>query len=449
VWRDVSTHSREDDVKRTLNTLFAIQLAALLPAVPAAAQGLSEEERAIADYIEANAEDAIALLERVVNINSGTMNFAGVREVGQVFDDEFAALGFRTRWVPMDSVNRAGHLFAERRGGQGRRVLLIGHLDTVFEEDSQFQQFQRVDSSTATGPGVADMKGGNIVIVLALRALQAVGALENTSVIVAFTGDEEQPGVPVEYSRHRLTEAGLRSDIALGFEGNVGGVGMATVARRGVTRWVLRVGGVAAHSSQIFHEDVGSGAIFAAARILDQFREKLEGEQHLTFNPGLIAGGTAAGLDVEQSRAAAFGKTNVIAQLAFVSGDLRTLTDLQLQSAKDRMTDIVEDALEHSDAEIEFEELYPAMEPWAGNYELMGHLSQVNLDLGYGEVTALDPGLRGAADISFVSGTVEASLAGLGVAGAGTHTSSESVDLNSISVMAKRAAILIYRLTRG
>lgn len=435
-------------MNRALTLLIATPVVGLLCGAPAAAQDLSAGEQAIADYIDAHTEDAIALLEQVVSINSGTMNFAGVREVGRVFESEFAALGFRTRWIPMDSANRAGHLFAERRGGQGRRMLLIGHLDTVFEEDSPFQQFERIDASTGRGPGVADMKGGDVVIVLALQALDAVGALENTSVIVAFTGDEEHPGDPLDYARRHLNEAALRSDIALGFEGNVGGVAKATVARRGVTGWTLRVRGVPAHSSQIFREDLGSGAIFAAARILNEFREELQGEEHLTFNPGLIVGGTTADLDVEQSRGSAFGKTNVIAETAIVSGDLRTLSALQLRRAKDRMIDIVEDGLPHTDATIVFRDIYPPMEPWAENYALMEILSRVNRDLGYEEVTALDPGLRGAADISFVAETVEAALAGLGVIGDGAHTVEETVDLTSIPVMAKRAAILMYRLTR-
>jgi len=435
-------------VKSTLTLLVAAPAAVLLCGTPAAAQELSQAERAIVEYIDAHAEDAISLLERVVNINSGTMNFAGVREVGRVFESELAALGFRTRWIPMDSAHRAGHLFAERRGGQGRRMLLIGHLDTVFEQDSPFQRFERLDASVARGPGVSDMKGGDVVIVLALQALHAVGALDQTSVIVAFTGDEEHPGDPVDYARQHLREAALRSDIALGFEGNVGGVGMATVARRGVTAWTLHVRGVPAHSSQIFREDLGSGAIFAAARILNEFREELAGEEYLTLNPGVIVGGTTADLDMEQSRGSAFGKTNVIAETAIVSGDLRALSDLQLQRAKNRMSHIVEDALPHAEATIEFRELYPPMEPYAENYALMEILSQVNRALGYEEVAPLDPGLRGAADISFVAETVEAALAGLGVIGEDSHTVEETVDLTSIPVMAKRAALLIFGLTR-
>ncbi len=432
---------------RMLTLLTATLLASTLGGTAASAQDLSAEEQAIVEYIDAHAEDAIALLERVVNINSGTMNLDGVREVGRVFDSELAALGFRTRWVPMDSVNRAGHLFAERRGGQGWRLLLIGHLDTVFEEDSPFQRFER-EGSTATGPGVSDMKGGDVVILLALQALHAAGVLEGTSVIVALTGDEEHTGDPLDYAREHLREAALRSDVALGFEGNVGGVGQVTVARRGFTGWTLRVTGRPAHSSQIFRQDLGSGAIFEAARILNEFHEELKGEEYLTFNPGMILGGTTVDFEAELSRGSAFGKTNVIAETAVVIGDLRALSELQRERAKERMEDIVEESLPHTEATISFRDSYPPMEPTGENYALMEMLSRVNRDLGYGEVTEVDPGRRGAADISFVADVVEASLSGLGVIGEGAHTERETVDLGSIPVMAKRAALLMYRLTR-
>src|SRR5436190_6961593 len=108
--------------------------------VLAALQVSAPTERAIVSAVDANNADALALLERVVNINSGTHNFAGVRAVGDVFRKEFDALGFKTTWVDGAAFKRAGHLIAEH-AGPGPRVLLIGHLDTVFESDSPFQRF--------------------------------------------------------------------------------------------------------------------------------------------------------------------------------------------------------------------------------------------------------------------------------------------------------------------
>lgn len=422
----------------------------LIPAKQRSAfpQQLDATERAIVSYVDAHIDEAIGLLERVVNINSGTMNLEGVAAVGRVFGMELDALGFTTEWIDMSAVHRGGHLFAEVKGGGGKRVLLIGHLDTVFEKDSPFQRFERADS-IATGPGVEDMKGGDVVLLYALKALQAAGAIEGANIIVALTGDEENTGDPLSVGRAALLDAGRRSDVALGFEGGVGTIGTATVARRGFTGWEVRVGGIRAHSSQIFREDLGAGAIYEAARILSQFYEEMRGERYLTFNPGTILGGTAVEYDAMRSRGSAFGKTNVIAETTVIAGDLRTISIEQRERAKARMREIVDQHLPHTSAEIGFRDSYPAMEPTEANYALLQQLDRVSRDLGFGTVAPVDPGQRGAADVSFVAPIVEASLDGLGPVGGGGHTTAERVSLDTIGIMAKRAAVLIYRLTRS
>lgn len=419
-----------------------------LLAVPAlGAQSLDPVEAAIVRQVDEQQAQAVAFLERIVNINSGTMNLPGVREVGRVFDTEFAAIGFETRWVSLpDEMGRAGHFFAERAGNSGKRLLLIGHLDTVFETDSPFQQWVRRDS-IAEGPGTEDMKGGDVVVLYALKALYAVGALDGTRIIVAFTGDEEDTGDPLELTRRSLIEAARRSDVALGFEGGVETMNTATIARRGFTGWRLDVTGVRGHSSLIFNDRYGSGAIFEAARILNDFHEELTGEEYLTFGAGVILGGTDVQFDAELSRGAAFGKTNVIPQEVVVAGDLRTLTIEQRDRAKERMQEIVSRHLPQTEATIEFRDSYPPMAPTDGNRALFDQLDQVSRDLGYGPMEMVDPGRRGAADVSFVAPYLDG-LDGLGLLGDGGHTTEEMVFLESLPIMTKRAAVLIYRLTR-
>ncbi len=411
-----------------------------------AASPISPVEQRVMDHVDAHTEEAIRLLETTVNINSGTMNLEGVQEAGRVFESEFSALGFETSWVPMDTVERAGHLVAERKGSRGKKILLIGHIDTVFETDSPFQRFERM-GSMAAGPGVEDMKGGIVVIIYALKALDSVGALEDTTIRVVLTGDEEDTGDPLDISRGPLLEAAQASDVALGFEGGVGGTGTATVARRGFTGWELEVKGKAGHSSLIFKEDFGSGAIYEVSRILNAFHEELRGDQYLTFSPGIILGGTTSEYDVVQSRGTAFGKTNVIPETVVVAGDLRFISGRQRESAKDRMRTIVARNLPLTSAAISFQDSYPAMAPTLGNYALLEQLNQVSQELGFGPVAAVDPGLRGAADVSFAAPYVD-SLDGLGVVGTGGHTVDERVDLSSIPLMTKRAAVFIHRLTR-
>lgn len=406
---------------------------------------LQPMQKKIVEQVNQNMEEALRLLERVVNINSGTMNHDGVRKVGDIFQDEFNKIQFKTRWISMHMVHRAGHLFAERTGTQGKRILLIGHLDTVFEKESKFQPFEH-KGDRAVGQGVNDMKGGDVVALYALKALQQLGALENTSIIVAFMGDEEMTGDPQIVSRKDLIEAGKRSDIALGFE-SAEGLNTGTIARRGIGGWTLKTTGVQAHSSQIFTEELGSGAIFEAARILHSFHENLQGEKYLTFNPGVIVGGTEVNYDPEYSKGTAFGKTNVIAHSAIVEGDLRYISDEQFKNARAKMENIVKEALPKTKATIEFTEGWPGMAPTEGNMQLLKQLDAVSRDLGYPPIEPFDPGGRGAADISFVAEDLDC-LDGLGAMGGGGHTPNEDIDLKSLPILIQRAALLIYRLTR-
>ncbi|MBT8304747.1 MAG: M20/M25/M40 family metallo-hydrolase [Bacteroidia bacterium] len=409
------------------------------------AQNLSSKEKKIIKSIEANNPEAISFLKKVVNINSGTMNPEGVKEVGMVFKDAFNNIDFQTSWIDMPpEMNRAGHLFAETSGNKGKKLLLIGHLDTVFEADSPFQEFKMVNESIAHAPGGNDMKGGNVIVLYALKALQENGLLKNAQIIVAFTGDEESTGKPLTISRKDLIEAAKRSDIALGFE-NSTGFNYATVARRGASGWKLEVEGKRAHSSGVFSDRVGAGAIFELSRILNEFYNKVKGEEYLTFNPGVILGGTFVNLDEMTSKGDAFGKSNVVAQTAVVKGGLRFISEEQKENARSKMREIVADNLPQTSARISFTDSYPAMGPKEGNLNLLSVLNEVSLDLDQGEVLAYDPGRRGAADVSFVAEYVDC-LDGLGTMGSGAHTPQETVNLNTIEDLTKRTAILIYRL---
>ncbi|MDY8136372.1 M20/M25/M40 family metallo-hydrolase [Aquimarina sp. 2201CG5-10] len=401
-------------------------------------------EKKIIKSVEANHPSAIKFLEKVVNINSGTMNHQGVKKVGMVFKEQFDALDFKTNWIKMPpEVNRAGHLFAETTGKKGKKLLLIGHLDTVFEKDSPFQKFT-VDGDIAYGPGTNDMKGGDVIILYALKALHENNLLNNAQIIVAFTGDEESTGKPLSVSRKDLIDAAKRSDIALGFETSTG-FNYATVARRGSSGWKLEVKGKRAHSSGIFNNKIGAGAIFEASRILNEFYTTVKGEEFLTFNPGVILGGTEVSLNSELNKGEAFGKSNVVSQTVVVEGGLRFISEEQKENAREKMRKITQNNLPHTSAKISFKDSYPAMQPTDGNHNLLQLLNEVSHNLGQGEVEAYDPGKRGAADTSFVAEYVDC-LDGLGTMGKGAHTPKETLDLTTFEALTKRTAILIYRL---
>lgn len=398
-------------------------------------------------HIDRHESQALDLLERAVNINSGTMNLAGVREAGDLFRAEFDELGFETEWVDGEPFNRAGHLVAKWDAGEPR-ILLIGHLDTVFEPDSPFQRFERIDGDRARGPGIVDMKGGNVVMLHALKALKAAGVLDEMSIRVVLTGDEERRGEPLELATGALVDAARWADHAIGFEDGDGDPETAVVARRGSSSWSLRVTGKPAHSSQVFREDIGYGAIYEAARILDAFRTELASEENLTFNPGVIVGGTEVEMDRKTASGTAFGKNNVIAEHASVDGDLRAVSAEQLSMAVRRMQEIAAANLPRTQAEIAFRHRYPPMAPTPGNHRLLELYDQVSRDLGFGPVTAVDPRRAGAADISFAADHVEMAIDGLGLMGDGGHTVDETADLTTLGMQTKRAAVLLYRMSR-
>ena len=409
---------------------------------------LTADERALVTFIDAHNDEALALLERTVNINSGTMNFEGVRQVGAIFRSEFDALGFRTEWVDGASWNRAGHLVATHPG-RTPKIVLIGHLDTVFERDSPFQKFERVDASHAKGPGITDMKGGNVILLQALKALKSVGLLDAMNITVVLTGDEESAGRPLVKAREALVAAAKGAAFAIGFENGDGDPTHAVVGRRGTTSWRLDVTGVTGHSSQVFGPDLGSGAIYEAARIVNAFREHMAGEPHLTFNPGVMVGGTATELDTVESRGSAFGKTNVVAGTATVYGDLRALTMPQFEKAMATMRAIAAESLPKTKAQISFDEGYPPLAPTAGNERLLVMYDLASRDLGLGAVSAVSPDKAGAADVSFIAAEVPMIIDAVGLKGRDDHSPQETADLRTLPIQTKRAAVLIARLASG
>ncbi|HEX2764022.1 MAG TPA: M20/M25/M40 family metallo-hydrolase [Allosphingosinicella sp.] len=429
--------------------LSTLALSLLAVEAPAAAK-LSPAEQNMVRTVEREQPRTLALLEKLVNQNSGSRNLPGVEAVGRMMRAELEALGFQVRWVPMTEAGRAGHLIATHKGnGRGKRMLLIGHLDTVFEPDSPFQLFTLKDAGTAEGPGVGDDKGGIVVMVAALRAMQAAGTLKAADIEIVLTGDEEDAGEPIAIARRDLVAAGSRNDVALDFEGlaQEAGRDMGSIARRGAAAWQVAARGRTGHSSGIFGKASGNGAIYELARILDAFRTELP-EPNLTFNTGLIVGGATAALDEARIRGSATGKTNIIPAVAIARGDLRALSLEQQDRVKAKMQAIVARHLPGSEAEIAFDDhAYPPMAPTPASRALLARLNAINADLGLAAMGELDPLKRGAGDIGFVAHLLPG-LVGLGPGGEGSHAPGETIEVPTLWRQAKRAAILMTRLSR-
>jgi glutamate carboxypeptidase len=416
---------------------------------------LNKEEQKVIDYIDNNMPRAIALLKESVNINSGTLNIAGVKKVGEIFAREFEKANFKTQWINMpDSLRRAGHLVASigfneavgKKNTERKKLFLIGHLDTVFEPDMPSNPFTMLNDSTATGQGVNDMKGGDVVMIIALQALHEQGLLKDADIIAYLTGDEEHAANPREISRGDFIERAKQTDIALAFEG-ANGLNSVATARRGASGWTLNVKAKTGHSSGVFSANAGYGAIYEAARIVNEFRVQLSTEKYLTFNPGVFIGGSEMNYDPAKSTGTAIGKTNIISPAVTVTGDLRFLTEEQKINARKKMSTIVANNLAGTKATIKFTDGIPSMAPTDGNNKLLEVISSVTKDMGLGATMAGDPGSRGAGDISYIAAYVDC-IDGLGASGKGAHAPGETINLKELPYLIKRAALTIYRLSR-
>ena len=409
------------------------------------AQTLSPLEQKIVDAVNNKMAYAEALLKESVDINSGSLNINGVKKVGEVFAREFTKAGLTPEWVPLpDSLRRAGHLVATRKGTKGKKLFLIGHLDTVFEPDMPPNPYQRLNDSTATGQGVNDMKGGDVVAIIALQVLEEMGLLKDATIVAYFTGDEERSGSPTSVSRKDFIERAKTCDVALGFEGASGLRNVAT-GRRGSSGWELKVAAKTGHSAGIFTPNAGFGAIYEAARILNSFREELSSEKYLTFNPGIIVGGSEMNYNEKTAKGNAIGKTNIISPAVTVTGDLRFLTEKQKIAAREKMTAITQRNLGGTSATIRFKDGIPAMEPTEGNDAIRKIVSEVTMSMGLGPTAAGDPGSRGAGDISYVAKYLSG-IDGLGASGRGAHAPGETINLKEFPLLIQRTALLIHRL---
>jgi glutamate carboxypeptidase len=436
--------------------MLACAVSIAVAQTPQDSRPLSPMEQTMAAAVDSHNAADRQFLEKIVDVNSGTMHFAGVEAVKDLLAPQFEALGFKVHWVPMQSeTDRAGDLVAEHpcpqgEGRCGKRLLLIGHMDTVFEPSSSFQKYSLVagtDGKVATGPGVADMKGGLVIMLAALRAMKDAGALDHAEIRIVLSGDEERAGTPIEAARRDMIAAAKNSDVALEFEpsARIDGKDTVSLGRRSSTTWHLETTGLSGHSSQIFGARLGYGAIYEMARILDAFRRELP-EDGLTLSPGLILGGATAQVNADSTGGSATGKDNVIAASAQASGDIRTLNNEQTQRAEDKMRAIVAAHLPQTDAKISFNEGYPAMAATPAGHALLARWSEISVALGLGPVAESGVMTRGAGDIAFVASYVPG-LVGVGMLGEGYHAEGEKGYLDSIAPQAKRNAVLMERLT--
>ncbi|KAB1579175.1 M20/M25/M40 family metallo-hydrolase [Serratia marcescens] len=424
-------------------------LAAALGCSPLAfaAGALTPDEQALTRYITEHKAEQLQLLETLVNINSGTANAQGVRRTGERLRPEFELMGFHTRWAELPpAMKHTGSLIAIH-DGKGAGLLLIGHLDTVFPQDSPFQTFAlSPDGKTATGPGVIDDKGGIVTLLYALKALDHTGKLKDARITVVLTGDEELAAKPTSLSRLALREVAQTSDIALGFEFALSPDRLVT-ARRGLSEWFLSSIGKPMHSSVIFSSDAGDGAIYETARVLNAFHDALSDTPGLTLSPGLLLGGQTVNEDIQQGTGRASGLKTIIAAKTRVHGDLRYLSEPQKNAAVQKMRTATTHPLPHTSSQLAISDIMPVMPETEASRQLLTQFSDISVALGEGPLQAIPAAERGGADASYIAQYVPAVIDGLGAWGSGAHSPQETLVVSSLPVVTSRTAIFIRRHT--
>lgn len=416
-----------------------------ISSITAANTRLSPDEKVLVNYIDQHKTSQLELLEGLVNINSGTGNSPGVEKVGERVSAELDDLGFKTRWVNLpSSMKHAGSLVATH-SGPGKKILIIGHLDTVFPPDGPFQSFtMSSDQQSATGPGVIDDKGGIVTILYLLKALNHAGKLKYANITVVLTGDEEQAAKPTSISRKALREAAQGSDIALGFEFALAENQLVT-GRRGLSEWYLSSSGRSGHSSTLFQPESGDGAIYETVRVLNGFRTALSHMSGLTLNPGLMLGGQTVSENAQQNAGNASGQKTIIAAQTLVHGDLRFLSDAQKHMAEQKMREVTMSPLPLTSSQLRLNDIMPAMPQTEANRQLLAQFSDISVALGGTRLRAVPAAERGGADISYIAQYVSASIDGLGPVGKGAHSQNETLEVASLPEVTKRAAVFISR----
>ncbi|MFK7865074.1 MAG: M20 family metallopeptidase [Pseudohongiellaceae bacterium] len=398
---------------------------------------ITPDEQAMIGWLDNEEEPMISLLETLTNVNSGTLNKAGVDETGRLLSQELAALGFGVSTLPGDlidmpscpgsdySIDVTDHVLAQK-SGSGKRLLLIGHMDTVFPPNSPFQRFSR-SGDTMYGPGVADMKGGMVVMIYALKALQEAGELDDLAITILLNSDEEIGSLS---SRKYIEEQAAKHDYGLVYESS--GANNMVRSRKGLGQSRFVVNGRASHAGGA--HQLGRSAIKELAYKIVEIEQITDYESGVTVNVGVINGGEAR---------------NTVAPCAEALIDLRYPTPEQGIAAAEQFERIFDSVLSYpvDSGEITTSSMTnlhrPPKIPTAESDELLDRTIAIGRLLGQ-TLGVTDSG--GGTDGSLTQAIGLPTLDSLGVSGTGAHSDREEARVSSLIERAKLSAVLIHRL---
>jgi len=399
---------------------------------------LTAAEQEMLAWIDLRQDKMLAELATHVEINTGTDNIPGIDRYRQMLASDMAQLGFATREYhsrPMAVMSCSGgtvavadHLVASRQGNKANRILLNGHMDTVFSPNDDFQTLTVMEDGTLHGPGVADMKGGIVVMLYALRALDAAGRLDGASITVLFNSDEEIGSLG---SRPLIEKLASQHDVGLVFEGS--GKNRLTRARKGLGQARLKIIGRESHAGAA-HEQGVSANLELAHKIIE-IEELTNYDRKTTVNVGVMRGGE---------------KRNTVPGCADAFIDLRYPSAVDGQNLVESIQKIVASP---STSNPDYPD-FPQLEVWISLHrpvkpadpevdqmiaEAMG-LSQL-----IGEPIVGTRYSGGGTDGSITQAMGLPTLDSTGLNGVDIHSSREKTNLKSLMARTKLAAVMIGR----
>jgi glutamate carboxypeptidase len=392
---------------------------------PGAGVALDELE-ALEANISAAREAFIADLARLVNIDCGSYTKAGVDAVGAWMADQFRGLGASVERRPHDTLGDTVVATFDGAAGAGPRILLIGHLDTVFDEGTAAARPFRIADGRAYGPGVTDMKSGLLAGLYAIAALRDVlGTLPFERLVYIANPDEEIGSVS---SSPHIREFAAGSDLCLVLE-CARANGDIVSARKGIVDLRLTVHGRAAHAG--VEPEKGRNAIVEAARLtrdLDALNGRWPG---VTVNVGVVAGGT---------------RPNVVPELCTLEVDVRATSREQLEAAEAEIGALTRATIV-PDTTVEISEMgrHWPMEKLERSGRLVEHAQAVARRL---EFDVRDVATGGASDANTTAGMGVPTIDGLGPIGGNDHSPAEYLEVDSIVPRTTLLAGLLLAIAR-
>jgi glutamate carboxypeptidase len=364
---------------------------------------------------EASFDDYLDDLRTTVNIDCGTYISAGVNEVADLMEDRFRERGWgveRFPHSPDDGSPRLGDvLVATLKGARrkGRRVLLVGHMDTVFPEGTAVQRPFRIEGTTAYGPGVSDMKGGLLEGYYAVACLQEAGFEDFASITYVCNSDEE---IGSPFSGPFILERAKEVDACFVLEGAREN-GDIVSSRKGVRDTRIVIHGRAAHAG--VEPERGRSATLQAAHTTIALHELNGRWPGVTVNVGVIEGGT---------------RPNVVAERCELQVDLRAVTAKDFEEALEEVNRRArETVVPDVSVEIMAQSGFPPMEKTEASARLVERATSLAAELGF---DLKDAATGGASDANPVAGMGVPTLDGLGPIGGADHAPGEWLDLDSV-----------------